>query len=175
MFEEYLEDSYHFALKARESSEEKDKRRYYRASVFCTISSMEAFINHIGDAFEKGNVFEPYEIALLNDKKFANDKGEFKILKQAEFHRTEDKLRFLMRKFVPRFDFNKEVTWSQFMDFKKFRDNLMHARQDEDVIKIIEYERKIKTGLASTIKIMDYLCKGIFKKPLRKKLTDLSL
>ncbi len=175
MFEEYLEDSHYFVLKARQSTEEKEQRRYYRVALFCAVSSMEAFINYIGDTFEKGKVFEPYEIALLNDKKFANDKGEFKILEQAEFHRIEDKLRFLIRKFVPGFDFNNDVTWSQFMNFKKFRDSLIHPRQEEDVIKVSEYDRKIKEGLCSTIKIMECLCTGIFKKPLRKKLADLTL
>ncbi|MEW6374748.1 MAG: hypothetical protein AB1502_03030 [Thermodesulfobacteriota bacterium] len=175
MFEDYLEDAHYFCLTARALIGEREKKRYYRASVFCGISSMEAFINYIGDTFAEGNVFEPYEIALLNDMKFAHDKGKFKILGQIEYHRLEDKLRFLICKFVPKFDFNEEVAWFRFIEFKKFRDAIMHPRQDEDTIKVAEYERKIKIGLSSTIKIMDYLCKGIFKKPLRKKLIDLTL
>ncbi|MDO9351276.1 MAG: hypothetical protein Q8N70_12725 [Deltaproteobacteria bacterium] len=47
MFEDYLEDSYYLALKARESTEEREKKRYYRASVFYAISSIEAFINYM--------------------------------------------------------------------------------------------------------------------------------
>jgi hypothetical protein len=175
MFEDYLGDAHYFGLKARELIGSREKKRYYRASVFCAISSMEAFINYIGDAFGKGDVFEPYEIALLNDKKFVRKKGEFKILEQMEYHRIEDKLEFLICKFVPKFDFNKEAAWSRFIELKRFRDAIMHPRQDEDTIKIAEYDRKIKIGLSSTIKIMDYLCKGIFKKPLRKKLMDLTL
>ena len=121
MFEDYLEDSYYLALKARESTEEREKKRYYRASVFYAISSIEAFINYIGDTFAKGGVFEAYEIAFLNDKKFGISKKGFGILEQMEYHRLEEKIRFLISKFIPTFDFSHEIVWAHFVEFKNNR------------------------------------------------------
>lgn len=111
----------------------------------------------------------------MNDKKFGISKKGFGILEQMEYHRLEEKIRFLISKFIPTFDFSHEIVWAHFVEFKKFRDTIMHPRQDEDKIKIEEYDKRLKTGLSSIIKIMDQLCKGIFKKKLRKKIVELSL
>ena len=56
MFEEYLTDSNYFAVKATEIKEESEKKRYYRVSVFCTMSAVEAFINYIGNTLEGSKI-----------------------------------------------------------------------------------------------------------------------
>lgn len=175
MFEEYLEDSNYFALEASNAGSEREAKRYYRVAVFCTMSAVEAFINYIGDTLAQGEIFQPYEIAFLTDKRFNSSKGTFRILEEMEYHKLDDKLKFLVCKFVPDFDFVSTPCWSRLLEFKKLRDSITHPRQDEDEIDITEYKRKIKTGLSSAIEIMNYLCKGIFNRPLRKKLLDLTL
>lgn len=175
MFEDYLEDSNYFATKASEVTNEREAKRYYRVSVFCAMSAVEAFINYIGETLAQGKIFQPYEIAFLTDKKFDISGGAFQILDHMEYHRFEDKLRFLVCKFVPHFDFEHTVCWSCLLEFKKFRDAITHPRQEEDEIDIGEYQRKLRTGLNSAIEIMNYLCEGVFKRPLRKKLLDLCL
>ena len=175
MFEEYLEDSNYFAKEASKAGSEREAKRYYRVAVFCTMSAVEAFINYIGDTLAQGETFQPYEIAYLTDKKFDVSGGTFQILEQIEYHRLEDKLKFLICKFVPDFDFFSTPCWSRLLEFKKFRDTITHPRQDEDEIDITEYKKKIETGLSSAIEIMNYLCKGIFRRPLRKKILDLIL
>lgn len=82
-------------------------------------------------------------------------------------------MKFLICKFIPEFDFASTLCWSHLLEFKKFRDTITHPRQDEDEVDITEYKKKIETGLSSVIEIMNYLCKGIFRKPLRKKILDL--
>lgn len=175
MFEDYLEDSNYFAVRASKVKKVRDAKRYYRVSVFCAMSAVEAFINYIGDTLARGEIFQPYEIAFLTDKKFDISGGTFQILEQMEYHKFEGKLKFLICKFVSDFDFYHTACWSRLLEFKKFRDKITHPRQDEDEIDIVEYKRKIETGLSAAIEIMDCLCKGIFGRPLRKKILDLSL
>ncbi|MFX0202876.1 MAG: hypothetical protein ACFFCW_42770 [Candidatus Hodarchaeota archaeon] len=175
MFEDYLEDANYFAVRASKESIEREMKRNYRVAIFCTMSAVEAFINYVGDTLIQGNTIKPYEIAFLNDKKFDVPGGTFQVLDQIEYHRMEDKLRFLICKFVNDFDFEHMACWSRLLELKKLRDKITHPRQDEDEISIDEYKRKIEAGLTSAIEIMNYLCKGIFKRPLRKKLLDLSL
>ena len=175
MFEEYLEDAHYFAEKASTVGNEQEARRYYRVAVFCSISAVEAFINYIGDTFDQGGSFQPYEIAFLTDRKFDVSGGTFSIQDKKEYHRLEDKLKFLVSKFTPTFDFAYTPCWSRLLEFKKFRDSIIHPRQDEDNIDLAEYERQIKRGLSSAIEIMNVLCLGIFKRPLRRKLLDLNL
>jgi hypothetical protein len=175
LFEEYLEDSNYFAVEASKTVSEREAKRYYRVAVFCAMSAVEAFINYIGDTLSQGETLRSYEIAYLTDKKFDISGGTFQMLEQVEYHRIEDKLKFLICKFVPNFDFVSTPCWSRLLEFKKFRDYITHPRQDEDEIDITEYKKKIETGLSSAIEIMDYLCKGIFNRPLRKKILDLIL
>jgi hypothetical protein len=59
------------------------------------------------------------------------------------------------------------------MQFKDFRDSLVHPRQSDDEIDIAVYEKKVSAGLTAIIEIMNLLSKGMFQKPLRRQLLDL--
>ncbi len=174
MFEEYLQDSYEFlsiAEKLSKESNEREARRYYRASVFYAAGAIEAFVNYIADSFSKAKSIEPHETSFLNDKtlSFSIDKG---LIEKPEFHRLEDKIRLLMRKFVPKFDL-QSATWSRFMAFKDFRDSLVHPREIDDETKMTAYQKKVRSGLQAIIEIMDSISQGIFQRPLRRQLLDL--
>jgi hypothetical protein len=174
MFEDYLEDAHYLSTKASEVSDDKEARRYYRASVFYAISAIEAFINYIGDASAQGEVLEPFEIALLTDKKFGLSKdGCFAILEPIEYHRLEDKIRFLLSKANSKYDF-LSPDWSRFVEFKRLRDAITHPRNDKDEISTQSYRKTIQKGLGATIKVMNEICKGIFGRPLRKRVIELS-
>jgi hypothetical protein len=174
MFEEYLQDSYSFlsiAEEASKASNEREARRYYRASVFYSAGAIEAFVNYIADSFAKAHSLTDHEIAFLNDRRlaFSADRG---LTERTEYHSIDDKLRLLLNKFAPGFDFGGSL-WSNFMQFKDFRDFLVHPRQAEDKTKLAEYQAKVQIGLSSIIELMNRASKGIFKKPLRKQLLDL--
>ncbi len=174
MFEEYLQDSHNFlsiAEEAYKKSNEREARRYYRASVFYSAGAIEAFVNYIADSFAKAKSLTDHEIAFLNDRRlvFSVDRG---LNERTEYHSIDDKLRLLLNKFVPGFDFNSSL-WSNFMQFKNFRDLLVHPRQAEDKTEIAEYQTKVQIGLSSIIELMNCVSRGIFKKPLRKQLLDL--
>lgn len=162
-------------MKALSQKNSRDARRYYRVSVFCAISAIEAFVNYVGDAFAQSASLEPCEIAFLTDRQFVPVRGKFEINEKMEYHRLEDKLRFLICKFVPNFDFEKTPCWGRFIEFKKFRDILTHPRQDEDEIELDEYKMSTTRGISSIIEIINHLCVGIFNRPLRKKLLDLKV
>ncbi len=174
MFEDYLQDAYDFLLiasKLAEKSEDREARRYYRASVFYASGAIEAFINYVADSFAKAGSISAHEICFLNDKAlvFSAEKG---LKEKTQFHRLEDKIRLLMRKFVSGFDF-ESPTWSKFIQFKAFRDGLVHPRQVEDDTPLSEYDRQVKTGLGAVIEIMSQISTDVFRRPLRKQLLDL--
>ena len=174
MFEEYLQDAHYFMSVADESAKsarDREARRYYRASVFCACGAMEAFVNYIADSFAKAASLSPNETSFLNDKTlvFSPKKG---LTERPEFHRLDDKLRLLMRKFVRSFDFQSPA-WTKFMEFKDFRDSLVHPREVDDNMPLNEYRKKVHAGLKAIIEIMNVSSKGIFKQPLRRQLLDL--
>lgn len=171
MFEEYLQDSYEFLLLAKEQKNDRDARRYFRASVFYAAGAIEAFVNYVADSFAKAGNISDYEISFLSDRVlfFSADKG---LTERTEYHRLDQKIRVLMRRFVSGFDFQSPL-WSRFMAFKEFRDSLVHPRQSDDETPLSDYRKKVKAGLAAVIEIMNELMKGIFGSPLRKQLLDL--
>jgi hypothetical protein len=174
MFEEYLEDAYYFATEAKEKMIEREAKRYYRASVFYAASALEAFVSYISGILIEGGL-QPYETALLTDKKFHLNKGKFEVSGIFELHGIEDKVKFLFYKHKPAFDFEHYSPWSQFIEFKDFRNAIIHPTHEDDEINIVDYQKKIKMGLSAIIEIIDCLCIEIIGKPLRQKIKDLTL
>jgi hypothetical protein len=170
MFEEYLQDSHMFISQANKQTVEGDARRYYRASVFCAAGALEAFMNYMIDSLVAGNRLSDIEKVFLTDKAFTFENG--KLDEKNEFHSLEAKLKVLIRKVSPRFDFGT-ATWCKLMEFKELRDLLIHPKKDEDETEISEYRQKVNDGLKSIICIMGSINKGTFGKSLRKQITDL--
>ena len=175
MFEEYLEDAHYFASKARRIKNEREAKRYYRAAVLSAIAALEAFMSYLGVTFSHGGgKLKDYEVAFLLDKRFGLRKQKpYEISELTEYHRLEDKVGFLISKFLPRFDFAKDRTWVGFHQLKDLRDLLAHPKGEEDPTSIKAYERGFRSGFSSTVQIMNNLCLGIFKQPLRRKILDL--
>lgn len=173
MFEEYLQDAYDFLIIAENTpdTDERKARRYYRASVFYASGAIEAFLNYIADSFQQAESIDKHEISFLNDKAivFSLSRG---VHEKTEFHKIDEKLKLIIRKFSPMFDF-QSVTWVRFMEFKEFRDSLVHPRQTEDDMLTTDYHKKVRAGVTAIIELMGVISNGVFQKPLRKKLLDL--
>jgi hypothetical protein len=174
MFEDYLQDAYEFLSVAeirRKESKDREARRYYRASVFYAAGAIESFVNYLADSFAKAETMTPHEICFLNDKVliFSARKG---LIERISYSRVDEKIRFLMGKFVSSCDFDS-LTWVRFMEFKTLRDSLVHPRQMEDDTSLAEYHKKVRSGLKAIIEIMSSISSGMFGSPLRKQLLDL--
>jgi len=174
MFEDYLQDSHYFLTTAENNAKEgniKNARRYFRASVFCTFGAMEAFVNYLADSFSKGKSIPAHEILFLTDRAlvFAKNKG---FVERTEFHRLEDKLRLLISKFAPGFDFDS-LSWNRFKEFKDLRDSLVHSRDAEDERNPSDYKTLVRSGIKSVIEIMNNIMEGMSGRPLRKQILDL--
>lgn len=172
MFEEYLQDASEFFEEAIKTTDVRIARRYYRAAIFYTSGAMEAFVNYIADTFEKGGTFTPHEIAFLTDKNLTFSQKKWGLTEKTEYHKVEDKIRFLLSKFSPDFDFNNQA-WSSLMSLKDIRDSLIHPRNTEDETTAGEYRKILSTGLHGVISTMNSVSEAIFKKPLRLQILDL--
>ena len=172
MFEDYLQDSYEFFSIASQSSDDRQSRQYFRASVFCAGAAIEAFLNYVADSFAQAENLPAHERAFLNDKMLFFSPKKMKTLERTEYHKLEDKLRVLIHRFLPSFDFNSPG-WSGLMEFKKFRDSLVHPRKYEDETEILDYKVRVRAGISAILQIMNQISKGVFSMPLRRKLLDL--
>jgi len=173
MFEEYLQDAYEFLAIAENSKEDRGARRYYRAATFYTAGAIESFLNYVAESFAHAQNLTPHEIAFLTDKNLSFSPDKLKVVEKIEYHKIEDKLKVLIRRFLPTLDLGKTSWWSELQEFKDFRDSLVHPRKSEDETDVATYHEKVTSGLRATIQGMNEISKGIFKRPIRKQLLDL--
>jgi hypothetical protein len=175
MFEEYLQDSHEFytiAIKAKDSNDIDKARRYFRVSIICAFSALEAFVNYTAKSFEEANNLDRLEISFLNDKElyFSATQG---IKTRIKYNPIDEKLKVLVKRFVTDYDFAKEVAWSNLLKFKDFRDSLIHSRAPEDETVLSDYDQQVISGFRAIIELMDLISIGIYKKSLRKSILDL--
>lgn len=173
MFEEYLQDAYEFLLIAQKSRDNREARRYYRAATFYAAGAIESFLNYVAQSFAHAATLSPHEIAFLNDKNLIYSPSKLQVLEKTEYHKIEDKLKVLIKIFLPSLNLEKTPWWSELQQFKDFRDSLVHPKKSEDETDIQTYNKKVSTGLRATIQGMNEISKGIFKRPIRKQLLDL--
>ena len=175
MFEEYLQDASAFFDEGRSAAEcgdIKKSRRYYRGAVFYTFSAMEAYVNFIADTFEKGGNLPRHEIAFLTDKTLVFSNKKWDVVEKTEFHAIEDKIKFLLSKFSPGFDFTNP-SWVSLMELKQTRNSLIHPKQTEDETSVEEYHKKLRSGMRGAISTMNSVSEAIFKRTLRQQILDL--
>ncbi len=108
------------------------------------------------------------------DKRFEFNGKEFELTDKLEYKRLEDKVKFIIYRFLPSFDYQTEKCWNSFKIFKKLRDELMHSRNNEDERLFSDYENSVKKGFSGIIELMNKISSGVFSKPLRKKILELS-
>jgi hypothetical protein len=176
MFEEYLFDAAAFLEEARQlkdRSEDQLARRYFRASVFCANAAIESYVNFLVETIALGGTYEPLEMAFLSDVRLRFNPEKLQTEEGVELHSVETKLRVLLRRLVDQFDFGSD-NWRSYKEFKRLRDSLVHARDSDDSRPLSEYESSSIRGLQSAIAIMNHLNLGMFHKPLRKKLLELT-
>lgn len=177
MFQDYIQDSFSFYEFAEQhsSTNERAARMYYRASVFCAASSLEAFVNFIGDTFSKGNTIDKNEIAFLNDMALEISPTKAMLETRTKYYSIDNKIKFILKRFNVPLDTSTSSQWRHFIEFKTLRDSLVHPRNMTDDLELNDYKNKLKKGLNANIDIMNAISKKLFGKPLRKKLTDLKL
>jgi hypothetical protein len=139
MFEIYLQDAAIFLNRGRileSRGQLEDAYRYYRASVFCSYSALEAYVHYISASFDHAGNIERHETAYLNDKRLYFDPSEG-VKERIEYHPLEGKIRVLLRRFAPELDLGGNM-WNRLKGFKVFRDSLVHPKVlDDDNLQMI--------------------------------------
>lgn len=175
MFEEYLIDSnkfYEIASNAKISGNCDEARRYYRVSIMCAFNAIESFVNYIAKSYEEANNLDRLEICFLNDQElyYSTTKG---VSSRIKYNPLDEKLKTIIKITNPNYNFEKSPFWGPLLDFKDFRDKLVHSREIDDETPLDEYQKKYNLGYKALIEIMNLISRNLYKKPLRKKLLDL--
>lgn len=177
MFEDYIQDAYGFFRMAEDcvDSDERQARMFYRAAVFCAASSLESFVNFVGDTFKKGQSLPATEIAFLNDLSLEVDPSKAEVESRTRYYSIDDKIKYLLKKFGADIDVRTHPAWQKFKNLKEFRDSLVHPREISDEVNIQIYRDRIREGLNANLDIMNSIAKKVFGKGLRTGVAELRL
>lgn len=178
MFETYLSDASHFIERAKMSSGDlgdDEKIREYRASIFLTASALESFVNYIGETFCENSSLTLHERNFLNDIQTEVDPKKGTLVEREKYQSLENKIRYLISKFnINHLNIATLPEWSQFKEFKIFRDQLVHPRDIVNEFKLADYKKHAENGLKVSILLIDGILSGIFDRNLRKQILELA-
>lgn len=175
MFEDYLFDSNYFYEEAVNNDDEILKKRFFRVSIFCLTSAIEAFVNYIGSSIEIAGSIDKNEIAFLNDKTIEIKPSSGSVTERTKYYSIEDKIKFIIKRFNVEIDIGNDSNWGHFLNIKNLRDDLIHSREINDETDLDEYKRTMKNGLNSGIYLINEISKKLFRKSLRTSLLDLKI
>ena len=175
MFEDYIQDAYYFYKCAIIAQNEREAKMFYRASVFCAASAMEAFMNFIGETFRQGGTLEKDELAFINDKVLEFIPSKLKSQEKIKFNPIDEKIKFIIKRFDVSINLSTSLEWNSFISFKDLRDSLIHPKNISDERNLLEYQVSIKNGLNSIIDIINAISLKLFTKPLRKSVAELKI
>lgn len=94
-----LEEAKAFLEKGRTSSVAKSKEAYLHAALNLGFCGLEAHLNAIAEDFLTLSDLSPQERSILSEKKVELEHGKFRLTKQAQIYRLEDRLLFLCHRF----------------------------------------------------------------------------
>lgn len=172
MFEEYLQDASALFDLGKTSDDERISRRYYRATVFYSYSALEAFINQISETLYDSKNITKEQYYFLIDKKQEFSATTFKLIIKDEYHRVDEKIKLIIKKYSPKFNF-ANTDWTHLIELKKIRDSLMHPKNSEDQLELNEYVRIINNGLNGVIATINNMNQFVYRRPLRLQILDL--
>jgi hypothetical protein len=162
-----LEEAKAFFEKARITSVERSKQAYLHAALNLGFCAIEAHVNAIAEDFLTLSDLTPHETSILSEKKVELEYGEFRVSKQIQIYRLEDRLLFLCTRFSKKGRLDRRAAyWGHFKDALDLRNGLTHPK----TLTIIT-EDSVQRGLLAILQVLDMMYKRIYGKkyPGRKR------
>jgi hypothetical protein len=162
-----LEEAKAFLEKGRTSSVAKGKEAYLHAALNLGFCAPEAHLNAIAEDFLTLSDLSPQERSILSEKKVELENGEFRLTKQAQIYRLEDRLLFLCHRFSKKAPLDRKAAyWGQFKDALDLRNGLTHPKTPAVVT-----EASVERALLSILQLLDVTYLRIYGKkyPGRKR------
>ncbi len=174
MFEIYLFDASRL-IDLSKNCDKDDEAIFLRSAIWHLTSAIEAYVNTLANGLENLSNYSETEISFLRDKKLEVIPTKGNVGDRTSYNPIKDKLKFLVKKHS--IDSEKvfnTAAWSQYPNFKRFRDSLMHPNEDMEALELSEYKLQAKQGLIITVEMLQLLNKAIYHKDLRKGILDLA-
>lgn len=175
MFEQYLISSKTLlddAHAIQSNIDESKTKMLYRSAIWHLSGAIEAFLNTAVIGLNRTTI-DPLLIAFLQDKNYKVNIKTGAIAFKTEYHSVEDRLNLLAVIYNCELPKQGKI-WNDFLALKTLRDELMHPKQEEDLISLSRYYTVGSNGLTAVLQILGLLNKKIYGKVFRKNLRELN-
>lgn len=153
-----------FLKQAKESTDERHKQAFLRASLLSGSSFLECQVYQICDHFAGNPAFEIQERALMAERAIELRSGKFRLSTRTQYSRLEDKIEFLMTRFMadPAYE---SRPWKAPLANALLRRNSIAHPKGELVLTVSDVTRDLEAILEAASDLFHV----IFKKPLPYK------
>ena len=155
-----LEEAKAFLERGRASSVAGTKEAYLHAALNLGFCSLEAHLNAIAEDFLTLSDISPQERSILSEKKVELEHGEFRVTKQVQIYRLEDRLLFLCHRFSKKPPLDRRAAyWGQFKEALDLRNGLTHPKAPAIVT-----EASVERALLAILQLLDVTYRRIYCK-----------
>lgn len=155
------EEAKAFLEKARAVTGAISKQAYLHAALNLGFCAFEAHVNGIADDFLTRADVSLHERSILAEKRVELENGEFRLSKQFQMYRLEDRLLFLCHRFSKKGALDKKaVYWGNFKQALELRNSLTHPKTMPPVVTDASVER----SLQSILQLLDLTYQRIYGK-----------
>jgi hypothetical protein len=162
-----LEEAKALLEKSRTASPAKNKEPYLHAALNLGFCGLEAHVNAIAEDFLTLSDLPLHKRSILSGKKVELEHGKFRVSKQTQVYRLEDRILFLCHRFSKKPPLDRSAAhWGQFKDALELRNSLTHPREPAAIT-----EQSVERALLSILQLLDLMYRRIYGKeyPARKR------
>lgn len=153
-----------FLKQARDTVDEPHRQAFLRASLLSGSSFLECQVYQICDHFSGNSAFEIQERALMAERAIELRSGKFRLSTRTKFSRLEDKIEFLMTRFMADPAYETRPWKAPLANALSRRNSIAHPK-DELTLSVNDITRDLEAILAAASDLFEV----IFKKPLPYK------
>jgi len=154
------EEAKAFLEESRTSTVSASKQAHLHAALNLGFCALEAHVNAIADDFLTRPDLSLHERSILSEKKIELENGEFRVSKQFQMYRLEDRVLFLCHRFSKKSPLDRNAAyWGNFKQALDLRNGLTHPKTPAAVT-----DASVERALQAILQLLDVTYERIYRK-----------
>ena len=155
-----LEEAKRFFERANSGESDDATHAFLHAALMLGFCAFEAHLNSVAEDFLVRDELNVLESAILSEKDFKLDDGEFTITQGLKMYRLTDHIEFIFRRFFGNAIDKSQGWWVNLKAALNTRNDLIHPKQQTEVSK-----GAVEAALKAIIQTLGALYKAVYRRP----------
>lgn len=136
------------------------KQAYLHAALMLGFCAFEAHVNSVSEDFIVREDLNPLERAILSEREYSLESGEFVVSSRLKIFRLTDRIEFIFRRFSGKPIDKSALWWSSLKSALQTRNELTHPKEKTEI-----QQEAVENALLAIISTLDNLYKAVYKRP----------